>query len=645
MARKKQTGKRRRAKAVAAPAPPARASQDVARGVYWLMGLVLVAAGFYAANLLRWYGDDIFITLRYVQHWLEGHGIVYNPGERVEGYTHFLWLVLLALGGWLGADPLTVSLNLGLLSMVGVLAIYLWQSWRVQRRHLRWAVPVTALALVFHFHFREWATGGLETMFFTLLVSAVPLVLFAVRWPRRRRLWVAGLLHAALFLTRPDGALFSLVVNGLLLAEWWLRQRPWKQVLIDLVTMNLPTALIVLPYLAWKIAYYGDIYPNTYYAKAAYSPQYAQGWVYFKHYFGVYWSNVLWVIPWVGFNAALLGRYGWHVAGFRKAATVAVWREINAIAALTWVYLLLFVMKVGGGFMYARFMIPLVPFFYFLLEYSLLEWWALRKGRVPAWLMWGLAALLVALSRVELNNFYERMTNPGGNRQTDLPGVRKGRIWKQVDGIGDEMMFYKPKLPNLRAWAEALRPYFEGLDVTVLNYGQCAFTYWANFREVIEGFGLCDSFIGHLPVRKDWRVGHMKVGPLWYYEHRGVDFKFYRSPEKRLPYRFVYFVLPELGGAAMRAEMLTYDKELVRALDERMGRKFQHVDVEGMVEQWVRQLPATPVDTIAQRYQDLWGFYFSANTDSATRRQQAAFEEALRQHGIEPKKLIKTHPD
>ncbi len=638
MARKRM--QRRRAGAVAAPADRGQA-QDVARAFYWLVGLALVVAGFYAANLLRWYGDDVFITLRYVENWLAGHGIVYNPGERVEGYTHFLWLLLLAVGGRLGADPLAVALNLGLLSLVGVLALYVWQSWRIQRRHLRWAFPVTALALALHFHFREWATGGLETMFFTLLVSALPAVLFGVRWSRRRRLWVAGLLHAALFLTRPDGALFALLVNGLLVAEWWLRQRPWRRVVTDLVVLNVPTALIVLPYLAWKVSYYGDVFPNTYYAKAAYLSHYGQGWIYFKHYFGVYWSNVLWVVPWVGFNAALLGRAGWNVAGLRKAAGVPAWREINAVAAFTWVYLILFVMKVGGGFMYARFVIPLVPFFYFLLEYATVEWWALQRGRVPAWLVWGLAAVLAALSRVELNNFYERMTQPGGNRQTDLPGVRKGRIWKQVDGIGDEMMFYKAKFPGLKAWAEALRPYFEGLDVTVLNYGQCAFTYWAKFPVVIEGFGLCDSFIARLPVRKNWRVGHMKAGPLWYYERRGVDFKFYRSPEKQRDYRFVYFVLPEMGGGVVWAEMLTYDKRLVRALDRRMGRKFRHVDVERLVAQWVRQLPQTPVDTVVQRYQDLWGFYFAVNDDSVTRRQQRAFEEALRQYGRDPEELRK----
>ncbi len=602
--------------------------------LYWIMGAGVVLGGFYAAKFMQWYGDDIFITLRYVQHWLEGQGIVYNPGERVEGYTHFLWLVMLAAAAKLGIDPLEASLNLGLVSLVGVLVLYVWWSWRVQRRHLRWAFPATALALVMHFHFREWATGGLETMFFTFELSLWAAVLFGFRWPRRRRLMVAGLVHALLFMTRPDGALFAVLLNGLLVLEMWLRRRTFSSLVRDLVMLNLPTTIIVLPYLAWKIQYYGDIYPNTYYAKAAYMWHVGQGLTYFTHYFGVYWSNALWVIPWLAYNVVMLRRVGISLAGIRQLAASPSWRVINGLAFFTWAYLILFVLKVGGGFMYARFMIPLVPFFYFLFEYSALEWWSETRHRVPGWLPWMMGCMWLLLARVEVNNFYERMTQPA--RDVRLPGVRKGRAWKQVDGIGDEMMFYKPKMPTIRLWAESLRPYFEGLDVTVLNYGQCAFTYWARFPVVIEGFGLCDSFIARLPVRPDWRVGHMKVGPLEYYERRGVDFVFYRSPQKRRPYRQVYFILRELGGTAMRAEMLTYDKHLVRQLERRLGRSFVHADVEAMVNEWVNALSHTPIDTIEHRYRDLLGFYFNVNDDSLTQAQRRAFEKALRQHGRSP---------
>ena len=38
--------------------------------------------------------DDTFISLRYARNLIDGNGLVYNPGQRVEGYSNFLWVVL-----------------------------------------------------------------------------------------------------------------------------------------------------------------------------------------------------------------------------------------------------------------------------------------------------------------------------------------------------------------------------------------------------------------------------------------------------------------------------------------------------------------------------------------------------------------------
>ena len=47
--------------------------------------------------------DDVFISLRYAENLAAGRGLVFNPGERVEGYSNFAWTVLLAVPAWLGA--------------------------------------------------------------------------------------------------------------------------------------------------------------------------------------------------------------------------------------------------------------------------------------------------------------------------------------------------------------------------------------------------------------------------------------------------------------------------------------------------------------------------------------------------------------
>src|SRR5207247_899918 len=50
-----------------------------------------------------WLVDDAFISFRYAQHLVDGYGLVFNPGERVEGYTNFLWTMIMAAVIWIGA--------------------------------------------------------------------------------------------------------------------------------------------------------------------------------------------------------------------------------------------------------------------------------------------------------------------------------------------------------------------------------------------------------------------------------------------------------------------------------------------------------------------------------------------------------------
>jgi len=53
--------------------------------------------------------EDAFISIRYAQNLVDGHGLVYNAGERVEGYTNFLWTLLLAGGLKLGVPPVPLA--------------------------------------------------------------------------------------------------------------------------------------------------------------------------------------------------------------------------------------------------------------------------------------------------------------------------------------------------------------------------------------------------------------------------------------------------------------------------------------------------------------------------------------------------------
>ena len=110
--------------------------------------------------------DDAFISFRYARNLLDGHGLVFNPGEYVEGYTNLLWLLeLAALWGLLGVPPEQAAPWLSVACTVGtVAALGVWLARLPQLRH-RWLVAWMAFGLLCSSAtFAVWTSGGgLET--------------------------------------------------------------------------------------------------------------------------------------------------------------------------------------------------------------------------------------------------------------------------------------------------------------------------------------------------------------------------------------------------------------------------------------------------------------------------------------------------
>ncbi|RLI86247.1 MAG: hypothetical protein DRO76_04225, partial [Candidatus Altiarchaeales archaeon] len=80
--------------------------------------LLLVGLSIYNSLRFRFTVDDAYIGIRYARHFVEGSGLVYNIGERVEGYSDFLWIILLSFFGFLGFNFVSAAHFLGLFSSV-----------------------------------------------------------------------------------------------------------------------------------------------------------------------------------------------------------------------------------------------------------------------------------------------------------------------------------------------------------------------------------------------------------------------------------------------------------------------------------------------------------------------------------------------
>lgn len=216
-------------------------------------GLSLAGAWLFRAFTI----DDSHITFRYVSQWVAGNGLVYNIGERVEGFSNFLWVVLLAPWKAAGADLLFAARAMGAaftLATIGLVAAY----------SRRWRMPgASALMLGSLTPVAVWTVAGLETPLVMFLITAA--VLSFAREEERGEGALSGVLFALLGLARPETVAYAGV--ALLARAWqlWRQRRAPEQ--RDLIRLGLFLAVLV-PYHAWRLSYYGYPLPNTVYAKS-----------------------------------------------------------------------------------------------------------------------------------------------------------------------------------------------------------------------------------------------------------------------------------------------------------------------------------------------------------------------------------------
>jgi arabinofuranosyltransferase len=122
----------------------------------------------YAAVLIRtaWMCDDAFITLRTVDNFVRGYGLVWNPGERVQAYTHPLWLFVLSAPYAITREPFYTTLALSMLLAIATALLLLWQS-----RGSVVRLALVGLLLIGSKAFVDYSTSGLENPLSYLLLT------------------------------------------------------------------------------------------------------------------------------------------------------------------------------------------------------------------------------------------------------------------------------------------------------------------------------------------------------------------------------------------------------------------------------------------------------------------------------------------
>jgi arabinofuranosyltransferase len=215
--------------------------------------------------------DDAMISMRYALNFSNGHGLVWNVGEYVEGYTNPLWTVLMALiikmGGKSDA-PLFVQM-LGLFLVVfSAFMVFALTKQMTAGSHLQkaYAGLIAVVITLAYYPVSYWSLVGMEVgALYALLVSGC---IFFIKYTATGRVIYLNLLTAGALLSyfvRPDGwiAFFPLLVFC------WRREFFVKKArdLGPLLVVWVACLTLVIVHLAWRFDFYHGFLPNTYVLK------------------------------------------------------------------------------------------------------------------------------------------------------------------------------------------------------------------------------------------------------------------------------------------------------------------------------------------------------------------------------------------
>jgi hypothetical protein len=382
-------------------------------------------------------------------------------------------------------------------------------------------------ALGMSYSFASFATGGLETMF------AANMLLIALERASVGSTLLAGCAALAAALAHPDHLLFYGAIGLALLLG--------RASLAQLLRFAAPFVCVFVPYFAWRVHYYGDWFPNTFYAKSASDAYFAQGFVYLAS--SLLFGGLLWIGPLAAYGAwqlrsQLLGRF-------------------VLVGVLPY---LAYVAKIGGDYMYGRLLISVLPITYLcacLGGHALVQ----REPRSWAAIVSAFLLTVIPLSpapprRLQWNMSDERTFTPLASFSPIVvasPMYWRAQLFREV--------FSGPKAP---------KPVLAEVEIGMLGY--------YSGLTIIDFHGLTDRHIAHRPLAQRGRPGHEKEPELEYLQQRGVTLSridmYPQAPELRR------IVLPTLGDYYV----LRWDAAVMKAL--RRVRGLQQPDFAAYAQQY-----------------------------------------------------------
>lgn len=392
--------------------------------------------------------DDAFITFIYAENFRNGHGFAYNRGEFVEGFSSPLYTLLLGAVSW--AVPAGIpSLSIIIAVISGMLCIILLYT-MIRSLNSTEGLSAFCAMLVFTVFspFLAETMQGMETVMYIFLITA----LIYTETNNTNR-WIAKILYSAIILTRPEG--FFLLAGYFAFKSFFDRKH------IHNLTFSL---IFYLALISMRYAYFGDFFPNTFYAKTPFSLDLLKD--------GIS-SNLIF------FRKALPLMSGLVLMTALKARDLCKKRFILLYPAI---FYIAFNSYIGGGFKFTHrydiFALPCYTILFGLTVHHISSW--IKKTHIKR-----VVLVVLVISAVLYHHYSFR-------RASGFHEARKTVIKRQIEFA----LYLKSSYPA----------------DTVLSTGQAgAIKYFSGFDN-IDMLGLCDRHIakGRFDDRGLNLAGHLK---------------------------------------------------------------------------------------------------------------------------------------
>ena len=370
------------------PAPP--------KALFLLLGLwafALLALGWIRA----WPDtiDDAHISFRYVENFVAGHGLSFNPGQIVEGFSNPLVVFLLIPVNAIGFSLEAAMLLIGIASFFFCAAAALRLTQRLGGAD--WVQMLAAIAVLGHFPLLYYSVTGLETGFYAALTLGA---LWRYEARGRRVDWLGAILWGAVVLCRPEGVLYPAALGVFELVRA-IRNRDkgrWNSV----AWMAGVGGVFVL-FELWRRWYFGSWLPNTFLAKSPGTADLAPG------------------VSWFTSSRDYLVGFLYQLGVLLPLCALATWfdERLRARLAPVWIVVALgiaFAIYTGGDWMPAgRYLLPVAVPLIVLGSLGVESLWSRLRARgfgdAGHWLAGLAGVLILAGPSVVLQRFYSQQEN------------------------------------------------------------------------------------------------------------------------------------------------------------------------------------------------------------------------------------------